>query len=40
MGVVFVELTSYSQDLIAKLITQRALQRTPTPSGVSSKGRR
>jgi hypothetical protein len=27
MGVIFIELTSFSQDLVAKLITQRARDR-------------
>jgi Tfp pilus assembly protein PilZ len=29
MGVVFVELTDFSQDLVAKLITQRAVKKAP-----------
>jgi len=46
MGVIFVELTGYSQDLIAKLITQRtrsrntgqhALPKTPPPPPPRSK---
>ena len=41
MGVVFVELTEYSQDLIAKLITQRAIRRTSgTNRGGAQHGRR
>jgi uncharacterized protein (TIGR02266 family) len=39
MGVVFVELTDFSQDLIAKLITQRAARRT-TPGTKRSGGKR
>jgi hypothetical protein len=37
MGVVFVELTEYSQDLIAKLITQRARRREAT--AVTARGK-
>jgi hypothetical protein len=36
MGVVFVELTGFSQDLIAKLITQRAKARREASKGKSS----
>ena len=39
MGVIFVELTDYSQDLIAKLITQRARAKRETTAGRSSAGK-
>ncbi|MEO6953003.1 MAG: PilZ domain-containing protein [Polyangia bacterium] len=38
MGVVFVELTEYSQGLVAKLITQRAVRRTSAARATKRSG--